>query len=58
MVALGAFLTSACSSPSQTGGSTAPEPAPDFTIETFEGATFSLAEQSGTPIVLNFWESW
>jgi AhpC/TSA family len=34
------------------------DPAPDFAVETFEGQTFSLAEQRGTPVVLNFWESW
>jgi len=32
--------------------------APDFSFETFEGEGFSLAEQRGTPVVLNFWESW
>jgi cytochrome oxidase Cu insertion factor (SCO1/SenC/PrrC family) len=32
--------------------------APAFSFETFEGETFSLAEQRGTPVVLNFWESW
>jgi cytochrome oxidase Cu insertion factor (SCO1/SenC/PrrC family) len=32
--------------------------APDFSFETFNGDTFSLAEQHGTPVVLNFWESW
>ena len=32
--------------------------APDFSFETFEGDTFTLAEQRGTPVVLNFWESW
>lgn len=32
--------------------------APDFSFETFEGEIFSLAEQRGTPVVLNFWESW
>jgi cytochrome oxidase Cu insertion factor (SCO1/SenC/PrrC family) len=32
--------------------------APDFSFETFEGEVFSLAEQRGTPVVLNFWESW
>ena len=34
------------------------EPAPDFTVETFDGHSFTLAEQRGTPVVLNFWESW
>jgi hypothetical protein len=33
-------------------------PAPDFTVTTFEGARFSLSEQRGSPVVLNFWESW
>ena len=33
-------------------------PAPDLSVETFDGDTFSLAEQRGTPVVLNFWESW
>jgi cytochrome oxidase Cu insertion factor (SCO1/SenC/PrrC family) len=32
--------------------------APDFTVTTFEGERFSLAAQKGTPVVLNFWESW
>ncbi len=32
--------------------------APDFTITTFDGNTFNLREQRGTPVVLNFWESW
>jgi len=32
--------------------------APDFTVETFDEDTFTLAEHRGTPVVLNFWESW
>ena len=32
--------------------------ASDFTVTTFEGDRFSLGEQRGTPVVLNFWESW
>jgi hypothetical protein len=34
------------------------DPAPEFAFETFEGSTFRLSEQRGTPVVLNFWESW
>jgi cytochrome oxidase Cu insertion factor (SCO1/SenC/PrrC family) len=34
------------------------DPAPDFEVTTFSGETFALAEQRGTPVVLNFWESW
>ncbi|MGH2788422.1 MAG: peroxiredoxin family protein [Actinomycetota bacterium] len=33
-------------------------PAPDFTVTTFDGTRFSLSRQSGSPVVLNFWESW
>jgi hypothetical protein len=34
------------------------DPAPEFEVQTFDGQSFSLAEQRGTPVVLNFWESW
>ncbi|GAB4521294.1 MAG: hypothetical protein OHK0046_32490 [Anaerolineae bacterium] len=32
--------------------------APDFTLTTFEGETFTLSEQRGQVVVLNFWGSW
>jgi cytochrome c biogenesis protein CcmG/thiol:disulfide interchange protein DsbE len=32
--------------------------APDFTLTTFDGATISLADLRGKPIVINFWASW
>ena len=32
--------------------------APDFSVETFDRDTFTLSEHRGTPVVLNFWESW
>lgn len=32
--------------------------APDFTINTFDGTEFTLSEQRGNIIVLNFWGSW
>ncbi|HYI46277.1 MAG TPA: hypothetical protein VE174_12540 [Actinomycetota bacterium] len=35
-----------------------PYAAPDFRVTTFDGSTFQLKEQAGTPVVLNFWESW
>ena len=34
------------------------DPAPEFEVLTFDGETFALGEQRGTPVVLNFWESW
>ncbi len=32
--------------------------APQFTIPLFSGGTFSLAEQRGKVVVVNFWASW
>jgi AhpC/TSA family len=45
------------------GGDTSPASNPDkaaadFQVETFEGETFALSDHRGTPVVLNFWESW
>jgi hypothetical protein len=34
------------------------DPAPGFEVTTFSGDEFALGEQRGTPVVLNFWESW
>ena len=44
--------------PREKGGAPVENPAPEFTVETFDGDTFALGEQLGTPVVLNFWESW
>lgn len=32
--------------------------APDFSIPTLNGETFTLGEQRGRPIVMNFWATW
>ena len=32
--------------------------APDFTAELTDGSTFSLSEQSGKVVLLNFWATW
>lgn len=42
----------------ESGNGDSGEAAPEVSFTTFEGGTFSLAEQRGTPVVLNFWESW
>ncbi len=34
------------------------QPAPDFTLTTFDGERFTLSEHRGKTIVLNFWGSW
>jgi thiol-disulfide isomerase/thioredoxin len=33
-------------------------PVPDRTFETFDGEELSLADLTGTPLVVNFWASW
>lgn len=63
VAAVGLLVTGcANSSTRQAEGSKTPTErvirAPDFSVETFEGSVFRLAEQRGTPVVLNFWESW
>ncbi len=32
--------------------------APDFTLQTLDGESFTLSQQNGTPMVLNFWATW
>ncbi len=32
--------------------------APDFTLTTFDGETYTLSELRGKPVVVNFWASW
>ena len=33
-------------------------PAPDFALPTLDGGNFTLSEQRGKPVVLNFWATW
>ncbi len=33
-------------------------PAPDFTLETFDGEIIRLSDFRGTPVIINFWASW
>jgi cytochrome c biogenesis protein CcmG, thiol:disulfide interchange protein DsbE len=41
-----------------TGGPRKGDPAPDFTLQTFDGEEVSLSDYAGTPVVLNFWASY
>jgi len=34
------------------------KPAPDFSIDLFQGGTLTLSDLVGKPIVINFWASW
>jgi len=38
--------------------SATPEEAPDFSIETTEGESFTLSDYRGQTVVLNFWATW
>ncbi|MEW6716997.1 MAG: TlpA disulfide reductase family protein [Chloroflexota bacterium] len=42
----------------QQGNVQAGQPAPDFTLETFDGETYSLDALRGKVVVVNFWASW
>lgn len=35
-----------------------PYSAPDFSMELFDGSRYSLAQQRGSVVVINFWASW
>lgn len=39
-------------------GPRAGQPAPDFTLTSFDGQPIHLAAYRGVPVVLNFWASW
>ncbi|MBI4411480.1 MAG: redoxin domain-containing protein [Deltaproteobacteria bacterium] len=34
------------------------KPAPDFALQTLDGATVTLASLKGHPVVINFWSTW
>lgn len=63
-----AALSSGCATPETRTARIGSEPrekagsakarAPEFRVTTFAGGSFALGEQKGTPVVLNFWESW
>ena len=40
------------------GGPRAGDPAPDFTLTTFDGGTVHLHDYLGSVVVINFWASW
>ena len=46
------------SATSQSGAGVLGEPAPNFTVSTFSGETFDLADYRGSPVIINFWASW
>ena len=44
--------------PPPAAAATASEPAPDFTLETLDGAQLSLASLRGKPVLVDFWATW
>jgi cytochrome c biogenesis protein CcmG/thiol:disulfide interchange protein DsbE len=43
---------------SETGTASLSQEAPDFTLNLFDGGTFTLSENRGQPVVVNIWASW
>ncbi len=43
---------------SDTGAASLNREAPDFTLNLFDGGTFTLSENRGQPVVMNIWASW
>ncbi|WP_238995297.1 TlpA family protein disulfide reductase [Sphingomonas solaris] len=58
MIAIAAMLI-ACATPTVLNAKPRiGEPAPDFSVQTFDGATISLASLRGRVVLLNFWATW
>jgi cytochrome c biogenesis protein CcmG/thiol:disulfide interchange protein DsbE len=57
---LGALLgAAACGSATGSAGAAViGSPAPDFTLQTPDGQTFSLSDLKGHPVMVNFWATW
>jgi len=53
-IAFATLFTAAAPMSAQTLGA----PAPAFTLKTLAGATVSLSDYAGRPVLLNFWASW
>ena len=47
-----------CPTAVRDGGPKVGDVAPDFTLQTLDGARVSLSDYRGQPVVLNFWASW
>jgi thiol-disulfide isomerase/thioredoxin len=51
-------IASALGGDDDNGGTADRRPAANFTIATFDGGTFNLADHRGQVVVVNFWASW
>lgn len=52
------FLLSACSITSQEEATEEPYYAPDFTIESLDGSSYTLSDLRGQVVIVNFWATW
>ncbi len=58
VVLLGLLAVLAIAVQQRGAGPLASGSAPEFTLTSFDGQTYTLAELRGRPVVLNFWASW
>lgn len=57
LLAVSAACATSATAP-EAGTRLTPFPAPDFTLTTLNGGTFSLATMRGRWVILNFWATW
>lgn len=58
LIVLGLLLLLAVAVRQRGAGPLATGAAPDFTLTSFDGQTYTLSELKGRPVVINFWASW
>jgi cytochrome c biogenesis protein CcmG/thiol:disulfide interchange protein DsbE len=58
VLALLALLAFGLLNKGESGSGLVDKEAPDFTLNLFDGGTFTLSENRGQPVVMNIWASW
>jgi thiol-disulfide isomerase/thioredoxin len=58
IIAAVALLIAVSSASPALAGAKVGQPAPDFTVKTFDGRKIALSELRGKVVILNFWATW